>query len=399
MTVSVTATSNGGSGGSGSDSITIKAKIVAVATIALKDGVKDTKFVGDTLVKSDFDITTTPSGNEDMVNVASVVITPGDNVVSATCGYSHKEITLTAGVGYVVGASLTPNMSGEWDYAAATFYVDGSPGTYEITGEGMAVTDGSDPASGDLQKNTSKPANVRFSLESGSGSGSGGTAWSPQVIPGLARLPADGSISLLCQANQWPNMKGKAKPIADFKPQQIVTAVFGTWKEITAYSTPQADATLTLDAIDPDKWDTAAVSSTAAIEVGGKGTQLLGGAVYWKTLNAYGQLTNSCSVRRVKNTTTGAIGKVKRTANVKLGNTNPTFVLANADDATDSTGDVKAFMNAAATTPPNYSITHGSAESSMSLLTDNLQGVLTGWCENGNANDTVSSCSFALSWY
>lgn len=106
----------------------VEVVFVEVVSIALKDGVVEYSAPGDSLQKSDFDIVTSPSGHDDLVQIPPTTIAWGDFEVIATCGTSTASLQLSAAKGEAAWTGLagfTENFS-----VTAT----GKPYSYEVTG-------------------------------------------------------------------------------------------------------------------------------------------------------------------------------------------------------------------------------------------------------------------------
>ena len=105
ITVTASVAASSGSAGSatpsGEGTIDIAYTVVKVKTITPKEDLEI--FLGDTLSKEHFVIETDPPGKEDMVDVTSVVIAPGDNLVTASCGVSHATTNI---VGYNISVAF-----------------------------------------------------------------------------------------------------------------------------------------------------------------------------------------------------------------------------------------------------------------------------------------------------
>jgi hypothetical protein len=129
--------------------------VVAVTGITPKSEVYTTKNIGDTLTKADFDITTDPPGyqDEDFVVVAPVTIQLGDNWVTATCGTSSAQTDVIGCMCYGSLSDLIVGPDNSDDSVNFTALVQGTSGTYMITGDSSAaMIDGGD-TSGSLAPN------------------------------------------------------------------------------------------------------------------------------------------------------------------------------------------------------------------------------------------------------
>lgn len=152
-----------------SDVVLESLTVVAVESITPLSEVQD-KNIGDTLTKSDFSITTNPSGYVDLVTVNPVTIQLGDNIVKATCGTSSARTDI---IGCECSGSLSDLIigpSGSDDSMNFTALVQGCAGTYTITGsDSAAVIDGGD-TSGSLIADESHSGTVYINATPPSGS-------------------------------------------------------------------------------------------------------------------------------------------------------------------------------------------------------------------------------------
>lgn len=143
ITVTANVASSSGPHGSatskGDGTITISYTVVKVKKITPKEDLEILQ--GATLSKDDFDIETDPPGKQDMVDVTSIVIGPGDNLVTASCGNSHATVNIVGDNISVAFGAAYPGVDGSMVVPyTVTSGIDATAYSITYIGSGGVVT-------------------------------------------------------------------------------------------------------------------------------------------------------------------------------------------------------------------------------------------------------------------
>lgn len=136
----------------------IEATVVEVTEISIKEGVLDSKTIGDLIEKEDLEITTHPSGHVDLVEVEPVEIAVGENTITATAGSSSASTKLYGVLVTGGWAHDSTSISSDGASFVSSFSLEfeGGPGKWQISGGTIP----GQPSSGDLDEGVPFGASV-----------------------------------------------------------------------------------------------------------------------------------------------------------------------------------------------------------------------------------------------